>query len=369
MRIGRRSSGTPRDPDRDLERRVPAALSRVQAVERREGALPGAGAAREFYAAGRAVVARDLGPGGSELVPPSLRGTLGEGADGVRTVSAPVAADVLAVAKFDLRQELKLRAHYVEPQLTLAVAPAAPRGQAHRDAVRNAVAAHDVVSRHAPQLVPALVAHGRLGRRARYLVEEWVEGVPVLTGAGLAGAAAELLEGLARVHAGHGVGSLRLRDRWGDLLALRWEEIRATDLLPAGVGEQMAGLIAADRSLRHSWTHGDVVASNVLRTLEGRLALVDWEHSRVDVLMRDAAKLHLFSSRAEETLDQVLTVFGHDAGPGAYTAAEELALAHAHLLSSYPARSAALVGHPRERVYQRQVRRQVERLESVLERC
>lgn len=380
MRTGRRGAGLTRAVARGLigaapssaahrhhlERRVRAALSRVQVVERRERALPRSHAAREFLAAGRAVVARDLDHSTSELVPPSLRGRLEEGSDDVRLVSAPVAADVLAVAKFDLGQQLKLRAHYVGPRLTLALAPP---GRAHRDPVLNSVRAHEVVSRHAPRLVPSLVAHGRVGRQARYLVEEWVDGTPVLTSARLAGAAGQILEDLARVHHGHGVRSMGLRERWGERLVQRWEETCASGVVPAGVGQRIAALMAQDRSLRISWTHGDLVASNVPRTTDGSVVLVDWEHSGVDVLMRDAAKLHLFSGRAEETLDQVLELLAHEPAPGAYTAAEELALAHAHLLSGYPARSAALQGHPRATVYERQVLRQVERLERVLDRC
>lgn len=354
-------------PPPELAERVSHALGLVGHLERREPVLPVSGVVREFLARGRAVVAADLEEGASALVPPSLTGTLHEGAKDVRVVRAPVAADVLALAKFDLRGQVKLRAHYVDPALTIAVAPR-PSGRGARDGVRNAVRAHQVVSAHAPGLAPPLLAHGRLGRRVRYLVEAWVEGDPVLTGEGLGQAAGQILHGLGRVHRGHGVGSASLSDRWGADFHQRWDAVRASGLLPDAVGARVADLITADRELRISWTHGDLVASNVLRTPDGEVLLVDWEHAHEGVIMQDAAKLHLFSAAGEHTLDRVLDTWRHDAGPWAYTVEEEMVLAHARLLSRYPARRADLEGHPRARVYEKQVRRQVTLLGQVLDR-
>lgn len=346
--------------------RVARALELVARIEAIEEVLPSTGAPRDFLRQGRTVVAADVEAGGSELVPPSVRDTLRSGAPGVHRVTAPVGADVLALAKFDLGDELKLRAHYVGAGLTLAVAPV-PRGRGTSDGVRNAVRAHEVVSAGAPGLCPRLLAHGTVGRGLRYLVEEWLDAAPVLTSDGLAGAVPNVVAGLAKVHRAHGLELVPVGRCWGTGLAKRWDALRAVDLLPAATGERMAALIAQDREVRVSWTHGDLVASNVLRTVGGRVVLVDWEHSGVGVIAQDAAKLHLFSARPEETLDIVLDGWGHGVGPTA--AGVEVALAHAFLLSRYPARRAALEGHPRARVYERQVRRQVERLEQVLRRC
>lgn len=346
------------------ERRVASSLRLLRKLERGERALPRARPARQFLTLDRAVLAADLARDASELVPRPLRGPLRAESEGVRRIRARVAADVITVAKFDLGEELKLRAHYVEQRLTIAVAPPAKSN----DGVGNAVRAHEVISAFAPDLGPALVADGRTGRRSRYLVEEWVDGIPVLTATALAEGAADILAGLAQIHRGYGVHSMGLAQRWGQRFLDRWAATRASGVLPETLGERVSALIAEDRTLRVSWTHGDVVASNVLRTSEGKIVLVDWEHSREDVLIRDAAKVHLFSAAPEQTLEQVLDLHGHDPGPGAYSTAEELALAHAHLLSGYPTRRAALEGHPRAEVYERQARRQVELLERVLDR-
>lgn len=110
-----------------------------------------------------------------------------------------------------------------------------------------------------------------------------------------------------------------------------------------------------------------MVASNVLRGADGRVVLIDWEHSRPAPVMVDGAKLHLFSATPDRTLEQVLT--GLASGPaaqGASSPAHDLALAHASFISRYPRRRAQLEGHHRLEVYERQVRRQAARLAQVL---
>lgn len=346
--------------------RTRQALSLVRRVERREDALPSAPTPRSFLVHGRAMVAEGGAGAGSELVPHSLRDALRDGGTDLARVRARVAADVLALAKFDLGAEAKLRAHYVERGLTLAAQPAA-RGSS--DGIGNAVAAHQVVARHAPGLGPRLRGHGRIGR-VPYLVEEWVEGTPALTSVGLAELAPQVVEGLARIHEGHGLVHVPLSAAWPAALGERWADTVATGLVPGPVGARVARLVAADREVRVSWTHGDLVASNVLRTPDGSVVLIDWEHARERPVMLDAAKLHLFSATPDRTLEELLDRLGRPGAPaGAYPVAEDLALAHVQLLSGYARRLAQLDGHARQEVYARQARRQVERLEQVLDRA
>lgn len=352
------------DHPREPVERAAGALAVLREIERREDVLPSTAVPRTFLVRDRAVVAEGTGDEVSHLVPAPLRGTIRRGASQVAVAAAPVAADVLTLAKFDLAGRVKLRAHYVGEHLSVAAQAPVPGGT---DGIGNAVRAHDVVRRHSPGLAPWLVAHGRLPGRMRYLVEEWVAGSPVMTPGGLADVAASVLEGMARVHHGHGVQRAAASEVWGDALAARWRRTVATGVVGPSLGRHVAGLIEADRRVRVSWVHGDLIASNVLRGEDDRIVLIDWEHSRESGIAQDAAKLHLFSGRPEETLELVLDELGRARAPGGYTAAEELALAHAHLLNRYPVRRADLEDHARADIYERQVRRQVHRLAQVLD--
>lgn len=357
-----------------VRRRAPArgvgrsesALALLRRIERRERALPTARRARTFLVHERAVLAEGVREAAhSELVPHTLRDALRSGTDPAERVQARVAADVLTLAKFDLAQDTKLRAHYLGHGLTVAAQPALV---GRLDGIGNAVAAHEVVGSHAPGLSPVLRGHGRLGE-VRYLVEEWIEAAPVLTSVGLADAAPEVLEGLSRVHRGHGTQLVRRSQAWGPEFPAWWRRSVEAGVADPDVGERLAALIGADRRVRVSWTHGDLVASNVLRRPDGRVVLIDWEHSREGPIMLDAAKLHLFSATPERTLDALLAWPGEGwSGDGAHTPAEDLALAHAYFLSRYSHRKEALLGHSRLEVYERQVRRQAQRLKAVLAR-
>lgn len=361
---------------RRVRRRLPAgragrpqsALALLRRIEGREAAvLPTAPGARAFLVHGRAIIAEGVAHEGvSELVPHAVRDALRAGAGQVERVSARVAADVLALAKFDLGQHTKLRAHYPAHGLTVAAQPATT---GRPDGVGNALAAYHVVARSAPDLAPRLRGHGRLGE-VRYLMEEWIDGAPVLTSAGLALATPAVLDGLAGVHRGHGTELVRCSQAWSEQFPAWWRRSVESGVVAPGVGEQVAALIEADRHVRVSWTHGDLVASNVLRRTDGRVALIDWEHAREGPVMLDGAKLHLFSATPEQTLEDLLA-WPAQRWPGrtACTVAQDLALAHAFFLSRYAQRREALAGHDRLAVYERQVRRQAQRLEAVLERA
>lgn len=291
-------------------------------------------------------------------------------------VSAPVAAETVVLAKFDLGRGVKLRAHYPDEGLTLAAQPHLTDGGS---GVRNVVRAHAVVDRHAPFLIPPMIAHGTVpadgtdGPGSDYLVERWVEGTPLVRGTALAEALPAVLTGLVTLWAGHGVRRVAPSELWDERLAVDWRDLRGYDVLPAPAWQRVRDLVGQDRRLRVSWTHGDPVASNILRT-DGGVVLIDWEHSKEAPIMYDAAKLHLFTADPDAALDVVLgstsrADLGGLAGPDDLDPAEELALVHARYLSRYPRRRASLAGHPRLPVYERQARRQAQLLQEALARA
>lgn len=351
------------------EDRTIAALGLVGGIEAVEQSLPGAPAPATFLVRGR--VARRAGAVAdhSHLVPRNQRAGWGKKSD-LQTAQVAVAADTVVLAKFDLRGHLKLRAHYRAAGLTLSVQPRDDRGQS---GVRQAVRAHAVVDAVAPGLAPPLVAHGRASPATDYLVEHWVDGEPLLTDRALADAMPLLLGELGRLYRGHGIRWARPSTVWTGPMSPAWEAVRGTGLVDGDVWEHVSRLIRDDLPVRTTWVHGDPVASNILRTADG-LTLVDWEHSRRTALMVDIAKLHLFTAEPDQVLDAVDDILPTGGrrdrahGPGRAGTFAELVLMHARHLMQYPARQQVLAGHPRARVYERQVRRQVERLVSALGR-
>lgn len=332
------------------------ALDLVRQVERVAPDLPRRHLPRTFVADGRALLPAPA----PELVHSLLPGSPAP-VTGAERLAAPVAADAVVLAKFALLGGVKLRAAYASRRLTLAVDGSGDLARQGR--IR---ASHRVVGASDPDLIPPLVAHGVLPDGACWLVEGWVDGAPLATGVSLATAAPELLERLRQVHVAHGVEQLRLVDWWDAPRRARWQETVGTGIVPSPVADAVEGLLAAGGTVATSWCHGDLVASNVLRTPEG-LVLVDWERAGVAPVMLDAARLHLFSGDPGRTLGDVRDRWSWPLAPGELGHAQQLALAHAFQLSSYALRRAGLEGHPRSAVYERQAGRSVQRLAQVLD--
>lgn len=328
-----------------------------------------------FYARGRVARRPQIASSVAGLIPqPDREGWVPDDPQ-VHQLTAKVAADLVVMGKFDVRERIKLRAAYGERGLTVA---AQPRSQTGVDGIARVVQAYEVVRIHAPHLMAPVLGWGRLPCGLPYVIERWLSGTPLHSSQALTEASPRILAGLADLHRGHGIRRVRLSQPW-PWLAERWAQTCRTGMVPSGLGSWVTRLIGQDRMLRHSWIHGDLVASNVLDTRDG-LVLIDWEHAAEAPIMNDGAKLHLFSSDPEATMRQVLEQFGQR-GHGAvrsravrwatssYSPAEELALAHAQLISLYPRRSAALAGHPRASTYELQVQRQLKRLEQVRDAC
>lgn len=364
---GRRSgqSATPLDrASRRRSERVAQALDVVRRIEEVEPTLPVATESSTFHTLDRVVRRPLLDPVLTTMMPKSLRGTWAEDS-GFEQSSAATAADIIVLAKFDLGEQVKLRAGYGEARRSLAVQPVGPDGIC---GITNAVLAHEIVSRYAPGLIPTMLGHGELGDGLRYLVEEWVEGEPLMNSLRLAEHIPWILEGLAQVHHGYGVTARSVSELWGRGFGEQWQAVRDADLVPDDVGAVVAELIAADRRVRMSWAHGDLVASNVMATPDGA-KIIDWEHARERPVMHDAAKLHLFAADKEPLLGMLLAEWGGVVAQDGYTAAQELALVHAKFLTRAPIRMAELAGHRRSGVYARQVASQVGLLRDVLEHC
>lgn len=343
--------------------RLRQTLEIVARIEQLEDSLPAQGEDAEFWLRGPVARRPQARKRALRLIPRREQDGWSAQAPGVQVEHVPVAADVVVLAKFDASGLPKFRAVYADTRRTLSARPVGANGVC---TVTRAVESLQIAARHAPDLVPPLLGHGRLPEGLPYLVEGWARGRALGSSSRLDEALPELLQGLARIQRGHGISRDRLVEHWGEGFARRWEATRETGIVPAPLALWVQALIDRDARLRRSWTHGDLVASNVLRNKRG-LVLIDLEHSQIAPIMNDAAKLHLFAADPARTLHLVLAAFAatEALSPDAYSPAEELALSHAQLISQYPRRHAALAGHARAEIYEKQVTRQVERLQQV----
>lgn len=345
--------------------RAAVALQVVRQIERREPTLPTAREPRDFLVRDRAIRRPDAAEDLHTMLPAPLRGAWEGSHPDLRRLSARVAADVIVRAKFDLGDQVKLRAAYGTVRRTVAVQPVRPNGTC---GITNAVRAHEIVSRYAPGLIPTMTGHGELRSGLRYLTEDWIEGVPLGNSKRMAAKMPFILEGLGQVHEGYGLHTARASEVWPRGFGEQWQGVREAGLVSPEVGGWVADLLAADKRVRISWSHGDLVASNVLGTDDG-VVLIDWEHSSERPLMHDAAKLHLFAADKDALLDMLLAEWGGQEVAGGYTPAEELAIVHARFLARAPVRMAELAGHKRQGVYARQVERQAGHVADVLARA
>lgn len=337
------------------------ALEAVRAVEQLEPTVPSTWRPRVFWTDDRVAVRTGLSDEVRQMLPAPRDAWTGL-PEGLQLVPARVSADAVVLAKLDTGRGVKMRAAYERPGLTVAVQPRGPSGVC---GIARSVRAHAVVDRHAPRLMPTLRAHGLLPGGLRYLVEDWVHGPVARNSLELQALLPAILDGLARVHRGHGLLRVPPSRHWGPDLRRRWAATAATEVVPPDVANRVHRLLDKDPPVRVSWTHGDLVASNILTTDDG-VVLLDWERSGESAVMNDMAKLHLFSREPDRALGVLLSAWPTTVPAGAASPAEELAIAHAQLLSRYPVRRQALARHHRLPIYERQVRRQVDRLRQVL---
>jgi hypothetical protein len=180
-----------------------------------------------------------------------------------------------------------------------------------------------------------------------FLLEPLVSGDHPRSGAERVRACADLVPDLAAGYRATGVGDRRLSTvvhaRFGQRLdeafqdgALPWPE----DIRERGeVRHQLTRLVRGDPRVPVAITHGDLVASNIVRDAAGRHHLLDWEHGRLGPAAFDLIKLVLTSGapeRAVETLGPAASLLGARRWRRA-SFQQQLALGVAQQLSFAPA--------------------------------
>lgn len=306
-------------------RRWLRALLVVASVERRSRGLPRTWRPRTRRVSGPTAYA----PAVLDHLPPALRP-----ADPSSTsrILAPVAADVVRIGKFDVHRQVRARAFYLDSARSVRV-------QGGKGVPRS-VAAHELVDRYARGLAPQLLDHGSFPRgKTHYLVEETVEGTRPRGKAEVASTLSEVAARMSAVHAGVGITPQPLSRAASVHLPSLWQQVVRQELIGSQVGAAVERLIARDDLLEISLGHGDVVNSNVLRQGE-QVVLIDWEYAGRMPIAFDLAKLHLNAGPAETATPLLDAALGGSVGhtTGHYSLLEQLALAHAQVISRYPAR-------------------------------
>ncbi|PYF99371.1 Phosphotransferase enzyme family protein [Georgenia satyanarayanai] len=309
------------------------ALGALAVVERRSPVLPAAVRWRRLEASGpvaHGVPPHPALPGGVVPTDP--------GAPSV-PVTAPVAADAVLIGKFDRGRQVRMRSFYAEEGLCARI-QAGSRHPEREHGVSRSVRAAQLVAAHRPGLAPAMRDHGTLfSGRTAYLVEEVVEGRTPRTPTEIAAAMEVVAEELSVLQRAVGVTSKPLSAVVNPAFPERWRGVVTDGHVPPKLAARLDRLIARDELLEVSFTHGDLVSSNVLRVGD-RVVLIDWEYAGTRPVAFDLAKMHVNAGPAGQALDRLDGALGGLVGhtSGHYSLAEQLALAHVVVLSRLEAR-------------------------------
>lgn len=338
------------------QRRWSRALRRVAAAERSSPVLPTPGRGRDWHIARTTAWAEDTDL--SDL-PAGVR-PVAEPDDSVRS---KVAAALVRVGKLDTEREVRLRAFYPEAGVTLRLqAGGQPNG------VDRTLHAYALVHEHAPGLMPAVLHDGTVGLgRARFLVEQTLEGSHPRKGKALHEIAESLAAAMHVLHAGVGISERRFSEVVHRKLPQRWNAFAdERDLSPA-LRQAVDELIGRDALLEVSIGHGDLVGSNIM-VVEGKVVLIDWEYSRMTPIAFDLAKVNLNCDRPLAASKAMQRGLNHTVGrtPGGYTFNEQLALAHVQMLSWSKPREAKARAADREHALERTVKRRLQVLPRLL---
>lgn len=336
------------------------ALPALAVVEHRSGMLPATLRWRPFETAGSAAYRLPPRSGLPDGVIPSKPSE-------TSPLTAPVAADAVIIGKFDRGRQARMRAFYAAEGLCARVQAGSPRGE-REHGVSRSVRASQVVSPHRPGLIPTMVDHGTvLGGRTAYLVERTVHGHNPADPAQIAEAMATVATELGVVQDAVGITEARLSGVVSPRFNERWRGLLEDDQVPSDLAATVDELIARDAFLEVSFTHGDLVTSNVLRTDEG-IVLIDWEYAGFSPIAFDLAKMHVNSGPAGPGVDLLADALGGRVGHrrGHYTLVEQLALAHVVVLSRLEVRTRRAMAAQRTEPLQRQTRKRVAALGALL---
>lgn len=337
------------------------ALGALAAVELRSPALPTTLRWRRLDASGAVALAVPPHPGlPAGLVPTTT------GAPTV-PVTAPVAADAVLIGKFDRGRQVRMRSFYAEEGLCARI-QAGSRHPEREHGVSRSVRAARLVAEHRPGLAPAMRDHGTLfSGRTAYLVEEVVEGRTPRTPTEVAATMTLVAAELAALQRAVGVMSRPLSAVVNPAFHERWRGVVEDGHIPPKLAARVDRLLARDELLEVSFTHGDLVSSNVLRVGDG-VVLIDWEYAGTRPVAFDLAKMHVNAGPAGAALERLDTALGGRVGHarGHYSLAEQLTLAHVVVLSRLEARMQRAQEADRLEPLRRQTHKRVKAVRELL---
>lgn len=192
---------------------------------------------------------------------------------------------------------------------------------------------------------PPILQHGEVGSTA-YLLEPVVYGRHPASGHQRVEMVADLGAALTRGYVATTDGDRPLSEVTHPEFGTRLQEVLADERYPwpddggdrDALRRRAARLIERDLLLPVAITHGDLVASNIIRDDDARHHLVDWEHGRRGPAAFDLMKLVLTSGDDEAGFEAIRPHLGGLGGRGwrRYRATHQLALGLAQTLSWAP---------------------------------
>lgn len=340
----------------DIEQdRWDTALNRVARIERDSDLLKRRLLPRRFSYAKRSAWAT---PAGLDVLPADQHHKEPSG-----HTRARVRAESVLIGKFDVQQEVRLRAFYPDAGLSIRY----QTGGKNNGVIRT-VNAYKKVQPHAPALMPAVHDHGTiLEGRGAFLIEETVAG-ETATRSQLEALITPLTQQLRAVHQGVGISDKTAGTVLGPHSQGLWNEFVELHGVDAIIDQKVRRLFDRDDLLEVSITHGDLVNSNIL-VKDHEFVLVDWEWASVKPIAFDMAKMIINVSNLEQTLQSMHAGLGGDLGTKTshYTFREQLALALVQTLTFYKRQSVKARKAKRTAALARQTDKRLRALTKLLE--